>query len=98
MATIKKLSVNEKMQMVAEAREDALRVERERISSAFEQGRAEGRKKGREQGIAKGLSEGFEQGRMESTVSIAQKMKEMGMDPAAIAKATGLSVEEVGKL
>jgi predicted transposase/invertase (TIGR01784 family) len=115
---VKRLSADEKMQMIAEAREDALRVEMGRLAFASNQGRAEGIEEGFEKGIEKGLQKGREEGRaegraegfeegiekglqkgtIETKLYIAQSMQGMGMDPAAIAKATGLSAREVGKL
>jgi predicted transposase/invertase (TIGR01784 family) len=110
---VKRLSADEKMQMIAEAREDALRVEMGRLAFASNQGRAEGREEGRaegreegraegrEEGRAEGFEEGIEKGLQKGTIEtklyIAQIMQGMGMDPAAIAQATGLSIEEVEK-
>ena len=60
-----------------------------------EEGIAEGLVKGREEGIAEGLAKGREEGLEESRREMVRKMKELGMSTEAIAKITGLSVEEI---
>ena len=52
------------------------------------------RKEGRIEGIAEGLAEG----KAESQCEIAKNLAALGLDPATIAKATGLSEDEVRKL
>ena len=42
-----------------------------------------------------GKEEGREEGRMEARIEMAKKLKELGVDVVAIAKATGLSVADV---
>ena len=42
-----------------------------------------------------GKEEGREEGRMEARIEMAKKLKELGLDVVAIAKATGLSVANV---
>ena len=60
------------------------------INTTFKKGEAKGRKEGREEGIAKG--------RAENAIEMARKFKEDGIDPAIIAKNSGLSIEEVEAL
>ncbi|MDY4550422.1 MAG: hypothetical protein SPD54_01135, partial [Parabacteroides sp.] len=60
------------------------------INTTFKRGEAKGRKEGREEGIAKG--------RAENAIEMARKFKEDGIDPAIIAKNSGLSIEEVEAL
>ena len=56
----------------------------------FEQGREEGREQGRE--------EGREEGRELRSIEIARELKGLGVDTAAIIKATGLSATEIEAL
>ena len=59
-------------------------------------------KRGRELGLAEGRSEGLVQGLVEGSynksIEIAKNMLSMSIDIETIAKATGLSVEEISKL
>ena len=45
-----------------------------------------------------GREEGREEGRKEEKMSVAQKLKAMGLDANSIAKATGLSPDELASL
>ena len=65
---------------------------------AHEQGLAQGIAQGLEQGKAEGLAEGEAKGKAESQREIAKNFLALGIDPATIAKTTGLSEEEVRKL
>ena len=50
-------------------------------------------------GHAEGLAEGIEKGRKDEKITMAQKLKSMGVLSAEqIAEATGLSVEEIERL
>ena len=64
------------------------------IAQGLEQGKAEGLAEGE----AKGKIEGKAEGKAESQREIAKKFLALGIDPATIAKATGLSEDEVRKL
>ena len=64
------------------------------INTTFKKGEAKGRKEGREEGIAEGIAKG----RAENAIEMARKFKEDGIDPAIIAKNSGLSIEEVEAL
>ena len=68
------------------------------INTTFKKGEAKGRKEGREEGIAEGREEGIAKGRAENAIEMAHKLKREGVDPAIIAKCSGLSIEEVEAL
>ena len=70
---------------------DAVMVQNDVLDTYKMEGIAEGRAKGIAEGHAKGLAEG----RAEAHRDVALTMKSMGMDEEVIAKATGLTVEEV---
>ena len=64
------------------------------IAEGLEKGMAEGRAEGR----AEGLVEGIEKGREEERRETVAKLKALGITPAIISQATGLSEEEIEKL
>ena len=51
-----------------------------------------------EEGIAKGRAEGREEGREERNLEVAINFLQLGTPCEIVAKATGLSLEEVAKL
>ena len=53
---------------------------------------------GLEEGLAKGLAKGREEGREERNLEVAINFLQLGTPCEIVAKATGLSVEEVLKL
>ena len=53
---------------------------------------------GLEEGLAKGLAKGREEGREERNLEVAINLLQLGMPCEIVAKATGLSLEEVTKL
>ena len=55
----------------------------------------EGMEKGMEEGLAKGMQKGIEEGKQKGIYTVARNMKQMGLPIADIAKATGLSEEEI---
>ena len=55
-------------------------------------------RKGREEGKAEGLAEGLEKGLAEGILETARNFKALGIDTATIAKATGLTTEEIERL
>ena len=65
---------------------------------AREKGFAEGKAKGKAEGEAKGRAEGRAEGEVKRSVAIAKAMLADKMDPALIAKYTGLSEEKVRSL
>ena len=70
-----------------------LAVVDERIlrEAATKKGYNEGMQKGIEEGMQKGIEEGMQKG----IYTVARNMKQMGLPIADIAKATGLSKEEI---
>ena len=69
------------------------RYESDRISMIHESER-----KGLEQGIQRGKQEGFKEGLHQKAVETAKNLLTIGLSMEDIAKATGLSREEVGRL
>ena len=53
---------------------------------------------GLEEGLAKGLAKGREEGREERNMEVAINLLQLGTPCEIVAKATGLSLEEVAKL
>ena len=53
---------------------------------------------GKEAGLAEGLEKGLEKGISERSVEIARNLKSMNLSVDVIAKATGLTVEEINAL
>ena len=68
------------------------------IEYAKETGLEEGLAKGRVIGRAEGLEEGLSKGREERNLEVAINFLQLGTPCEIVAKATGLSVEEVAKL
>ncbi len=79
-----------------------VKAHREGMKAGIAKGRKQGRKEGLEegltQGIEKGRKEGLEEGRKEGILSIARRLKSEGMPPESIARITGLTEEEIGRL
>ncbi|CCZ69800.1 putative uncharacterized protein [Bacteroides sp. CAG:702] len=53
---------------------------------------------GREKGMREGREEGKKEGKKEAKLEDAQNFKRLGVPADIIAKATGLSAEEIAKL
>ena len=51
-----------------------------------------------EEATMRGLAEGMEKGMEKERLANAAKLKELGVDPAIISQATGLTLEEVSEL
>ena len=68
------------------------------IKTAEKKKYAEGKEDGRAEGREEGRAEGREEGRAEEKVEIARKLLEMKSPVNDIAKATGLSIEEIERL
>ena len=66
--------------------------------TGLEEGLAKGRVIGRAEGLEEGLSKGREEGREDAKQQIAINLLQLGTSCEIVAKATGLSVEEVAKL
>ena len=65
---------------------------------SLEEGLAKGRVIGRAEGLEEGLVKGREEGREERNLEVAINLLQLGTPCEIVAKATGLSVEEVLKL
>ena len=68
------------------------------IEYAKETGLEEGLAKGLAKGLAEGLEEGLVKGREERNLEVAINLLQLGTPCEIVAKATGLSLEEVAKL
>lgn len=68
------------------------------MAAGIAEGRAEGIARGREEGIAKGRAEGREEGQKEERLRNAKNLKQLGVAIDIIAKATGLSAEDLADL
>ena len=81
---------------------DIISVEKTLYYSAEQKGMKRGMEKGMEEGMEKGMEEGMEKGmekgKAEEKQQIARNMKSFGLAPEAIAKMTGLSLEEINRL
>ena len=66
--------------------------------TGLEEGLAKGLAKGRVIGRAEGLEEGLSKGREERNLEVAINLLQLGTPCEIVAKATGLSLEEVTKL
>ena len=76
----------------------AIMIQNDVLDGAKLEGRIEGRMEGLEEGRMEGLEEGMEKGIEKGRMDIARNLKSMGLDIAAIQKATGLLPEEIQKL
>ena len=65
---------------------------------AYETGMAKGKEEGITEGIAKGIAEGFEKGKRETIITTAKNFLKLGIASSDIAKATGLSEDEISAL
>ena len=84
-----------------DAYEESLKVYRDwknTIDTAVMKAVKKATRKAREEGLEEGRAEGLEEGRAEATYAIARQLKSEGLPATTIAKATGLSEEEIGKL
>ena len=77
--------------------EESIKVYRD-LTNVVRTAERKGREKGRAEGRAEGRTEGREKGRAEGRAEIARNLKAMGMGVSDIAKATGLTCEEIEKL
>ena len=76
--------------------------ESSRLWTAIHQGKAEGKAEGlaegKAAGKAEGLAEGKAAGKAEAKLDDARNLKNLGVTPEIISKATGLSLEEISAL
>ena len=68
------------------------------LEEGLAKGRVIGRAEGLEEGLVKGREEGREEGREDAKQQIAINFLQLGTPCEIVAKATGLSVEDVTKL
>ena len=68
------------------------------LEEGLAKGRVIGRAEGLEEGLAKGRAEGLVKGREERNLEVAINLLQLGTPCEIVAKATGLSVDEVTKL
>ena len=73
---------------------DAVSRERTLMSGKF----AEGRTEGRTEGLAEGRTEGLTEGETLGLLKAAAGMKALGIEPAAISQATGLTLQRIEDL
>ena len=87
--------MNSLRNMFESAREKALFEGRQ---EGRQEGLKEGRQEGRQEGLKEGLEKGENKGRAEEKRELVAKFKALGVDVATIAKATGLSTDEIQNL
>ena len=68
------------------------------LEEGLAKGRVIGRAEGLEEGLVKGRAEGLVKGREERNMEVAINLLQLGTPCEVVAKATGLSMEEVTKL
>ena len=101
-SALKDLSVDSSVRVLEKLREKWVRDQvtdikyatQKGMEKGMEKGRAEGRQKGRAEGMEKGRQEGRAEGRQ----AVALNMLKSGFGTPAIAKVTGLSIEDVKQL
>jgi flagellar biosynthesis/type III secretory pathway protein FliH len=76
-----------KYQMDTQSRVEEARLEGE------QKGLQEGFQEGEQKGLQKGLQEGFHEGERKKAVEMAKALKDMGIPPEKITRASGLSPE-----
>ena len=88
------LSEDEKMQRIADLRQKAIMDEK----AIYEKGLEVGIEKGIQRGMEKGIEKGIMEGSQKEKIEIAKKMLELKIDKETIAKATGLTEQEIEKI
>ncbi|MDR1977991.1 MAG: hypothetical protein LBQ42_04585 [Synergistaceae bacterium] len=91
---LKKLSEDEKVRLLYESREKAIRDEQARLYITRKKSLEEGLKKGLKEGRKEGRKEGLKEGQNEA----ARNALKMGMSFDVAAQIAGLTIEEVGKV
>lgn len=77
---------------------DSVRVEKAIYYGSHEAGWRKGLEEGRAKGLKEGIAKGLEEGEKIKALEIARNLKSLCVSPADIAKATGLSEEEIAGL
>lgn len=88
------LSEDERMQRIADLRQKAIMDEK----AIYEKGLEIGLEKGIQRGMEKGIEKGIMEGSQKEKIEIAKKMLELKIDKETIAKATGLTEQEIEKI
>nr|WP_307302771.1 MULTISPECIES: Rpn family recombination-promoting nuclease/putative transposase [unclassified Paenibacillus] len=94
MTTLEFLSQDREARMRYEARQKLLHDEASLVDSAM----AEGERRGVEASFQKGIEQGIEKGKHQALLEMARNMLSLGLDIEVIAKATGLSQEDIRSL
>lgn len=94
MTTLEFLSQDQEARMRYESRQKFLHDEASLVDSAMK----EGNRRGVEAGFQKGIEQGLEQGKHQAQLDMARNMLSLGLDIEVIAKATGLSQEDIRSL
>ena len=89
------LQMNREERQAYDRHIDNIMVQNDVLDTAKMEGREEGRAEGRAVGRAEGRAVGRAEGRAEERLAVARNLKAMGMSAADIAKATGLTPEEI---
>ena len=92
------LSEDERMQRIADLRQKAIMDEKAIYEKGLEVGIEKGMKEGIQRGIEKGIEKGIMEGSQKEKIEIAKKMLELKIDKETIAKATGLTEQEIEKI
>ena len=92
------LSEDEKMQRIADLRQKAIMDEKAIYEKGLEVGIEKGMKEGIQREIEKGIEKGLMEGSQKEKIEIAKKMLELKIDKETIAKATGLTEQEIEKI
>ena len=99
---LKVMSEDERMQILAELREKAIRdekaIKRFAIREGLEEGKKQGIKQGIKQGMKQGMKDGINKGKKQEKKDIAKKMKEKGVNIKLIQEITELTEEEINLL
>ena len=88
------LSEDERMQRIADLRQKAIMDEK----AIYEKGLEIGLEKGIQRGMEKGIEKGIMEGSQKEKIEIAKKMLDLKIDKETIAKATGLTEQEIEKI
>ena len=97
------LEYEDVQEAVRYARELGIEEGREQgLEQGLEQGREKGLEQGREQGLEQGREEGRKQGILQGEINakrlLARNMLAEGLEPATVAKISGLTEEELQEL
>ena len=89
--TIRQYTEDEKLRMIAEAREEQLRSEKSAMSFWKKEGRAEGLK----EGLSKGIEQGIDKGVNKEKVATILRMKKSGLTDEQIMLCADCSLDMI---